>query len=292
MNECEGKKSFEVTVPGKWVLAGEHAVIRGGCAVALPCPQKMLHLEFVDCEKNSVYVEPAPLQEMIPELITEFEKLSQTQVGASLKGLLKIESSIPVGAGQGSSAALCVAVVKWLNTKLKIQIAEKDLVRIATRMEDQFHGTSSGMDVATCFAGEPIEFYRERGGRPLGIKNLPKFETLDTGLRSITKNCVSKVIQKFEENPALGKKLDSQMSESALLAIEGLKMYDRGEVTHGLDRISKAMKAAQGCFEQWGLVPAKVKKMEQELYKKGALAVKLTGSGEGGFLIALWPDRG
>ncbi len=282
--------NFKVSVPGKWVLAGEHAVIRGGCAVALPCPKSILKLEFCESDKKFIAVEPASLQEMIPTLIDEFEKLTQTHVARSLNGLLKIESNIPVGAGQGSSAALCVAVVKWLGSRSKIP--ESELIKIATRLEDHFHGTSSGMDVATCFAATPIEFYRERGARPLGIKHLPNFEVYDTGLRSITKNCVSKVVQKFEENPVLGKKLDSQMSQAAQLGIEGLEFYDKGDLSTGLNRISNAMKQAQNCFEAWGLVPPKIKKQVEELYKKGALAVKLTGSGEGGFLIALWPDRG
>ncbi|MEK6577816.1 MAG: hypothetical protein AABZ55_01200, partial [Bdellovibrionota bacterium] len=37
---------FETRVPGKWVLAGEHAVLRGGTAVTLPHPQFSLKLSF------------------------------------------------------------------------------------------------------------------------------------------------------------------------------------------------------------------------------------------------------
>jgi mevalonate kinase len=42
------------------------------------------------------------------------------------------------------------------------------------------------------------------------------------------------------------------------------------------------------CFQDWGLVSDKALSLGQELIHAGALAFKPTGSGGGGYIIALW----
>jgi mevalonate kinase len=53
--------------------------------------------------------------------------------------------------------------------------------------------------------------------------------------------------------------------------------------------LAEALTEAASCFSEWGLVPASVAAQMRELEKAGALAVKPTGSGDGGFLLSLWP---
>jgi mevalonate kinase len=40
------KPSFEVVVPGKWILAGEHSVLRGSEALVFPLKSKYLKLIY------------------------------------------------------------------------------------------------------------------------------------------------------------------------------------------------------------------------------------------------------
>ncbi|MFI4919641.1 MAG: mevalonate kinase, partial [Legionellales bacterium] len=37
---------FETTTFGKWILAGEHAVVRGHEALVFPIKEKQLHLQY------------------------------------------------------------------------------------------------------------------------------------------------------------------------------------------------------------------------------------------------------
>ncbi len=54
---------------------------------------------------------------------------------------------------------------------------------------------------------------------------------------------------------------------------------------------SNAIRKSNQCFEQWGLITENVKQHQAKLIEAGALAVKLTGSGGGGYVLSLWPSN-
>ncbi len=56
---------------------------------------------------------------------------------SDLKGTLLLESSIPVGAGMGASAALCVALTRWLGY-LKLRQEESEYYEFARNLENLF----------------------------------------------------------------------------------------------------------------------------------------------------------
>lgn len=283
---------FKTRVPGKWVLTGEHAVLKGLSAVALPHLQTYLSLAFhPDFTQESLEVDPPKAERFMKEMIEAISDQWEVK-GASFSkpsGKLSIQSTIPIGAGLGSSAALCVALTQWMVEPLVIP--PDQIVEFATQLEHRFHGQSSGMDVAVIAAREPICFSMEKGIEPIGIKVLPKFTFHDTGLRSRTNECVAKVENFRKEAPALALHVDEQMGKASRLAIEGLIQFDSGNHPLGLQGIQQAMHLARECFYSWELVPGKAKRMEEELLRQGALAVKLTGAGGGGMLVALWPDN-
>lgn len=264
---------FEVSVSGKWVLAGEHAVLKGAVAVALPHPGVGLRLSFVP-GGETLDIQPQSIRTLVLELLGE----------AVPAGKLCVESSIPIGAGLGSSAALCVALTRWLG------ISEDRWVEFATQLEHRFHGRSSGMDVAAVVAGEPVSFIRGKGATPLGLKRLPRFTFHDTGMRCRTDECITRVEKLRTERPEWSNKVDESMGQASILAIEGLRQYDQGHVSEGLKLLAEAMGQARECFYHWGLVPEEARKLEESLLREGALAVKLTGAGGGGMVIALWSD--
>jgi mevalonate kinase len=206
--------------------------------------------------------------------------------GLECAGELAIQSSIPVGAGLGSSAALCVAVTRWLAGPLGLR--SEQVGAFATRLENFFHGESSGMDVAVCLADAPVRFVRGGEPQPLELRRLPRFTFHDTALRARTSDCVARVGAFQTAQLELGRRTDELMAEASAAAVEGLRLYDAGESGTGLERIARAMSLSHECFERWDLVPPEARALRQELLQRGALAAKLTGAGCGGMVVALW----
>jgi mevalonate kinase len=93
-----------------------------------------------------------------------------------------------------------------------------------------------------------------------------------------------------EESPHLGMEIDEKMGHSARSAMEGLVCFDQGQTEAGLQKIAQGMHLAQECFYSWMLVPGEAHRIEESLLAQGALAVKMTGAGGGGFVVALWKD--
>jgi mevalonate kinase len=235
-------------------------------------------------------VEPAEAQPLIKDLLLSIAEDWESE-GHSFrypKGRLTIESTIPIGAGLGSSAALCVALTQWLAEPLSIS-ADR-VTEFATRLEHRFHGRSSGMDVAVIASREPISFVMGRGPKTIGVKKLPLFTFHDTGLRCRTSECVVRVEKFREDFPTLGMEVDEAMSAASRIAMEGLVLYDSGQTDRGIAQVQKAIMQARECFYAWELVPGEAKGLEDSLLKQGALAVKLTGAGGGGMVVALWPS--
>ncbi len=268
---------FSTRVPAKWVLAGEHAVLKGANAVALPYEGYELKLDF-EPGLDPLQIEPSEISPLIHELLTSLEM-------PLLNGALKIHSTIPIGAGLGSSAALCIAISRWVKS---VRNCPEDVVKLATQLENKFHGRSSGMDVAVISAGKPITFGMASGAQPIEIQTLPKFTLHDTGLRCQTKQCIEKVEKFREEQPRLAQQTDAAMNEAAQWAREALILLDSQQSERGRDLLRRAMLQARECFYVWGLVPPQVQKIEEELLAQGATAVKLTGAGNGGMLVAYW----
>lgn len=266
--------SFHIRVPGKWILAGEHAVLRGYSAVALPHPTAALEFTFQPQVWEGLQVSPPSAQKTIEELL---EILQMPE----LCGQIFIESTISQGAGLGSSAALCVALAEWWVSQQSTPQAQEKKMEIARTLENYFHGQSSGMDVAAVLSKEPIRFSREKGAVLIPVKSPPFIFTFhDTGLRASTRDCIALVEKWRQKNPARASAVDTQMAEASCEAERGLIEGNRQAIVNAMDLSWK-------CFEEWGLLSQEIIEKAAVLRAQGTYALKLTGAGRGGFLVAL-----
>lgn len=278
-------KTFETQSYGKWILAGEHAVLRGVPAVVFPLKSRAMQLRFQQTNRPlELKLEGEHGEELqllvwgVLEKACELKKVKRS----TLTGSLELRSSIPVGAGMGASAALCVALTRWFG-HLGF-VPESEYYDFARTLENLFHGESSGLDIAVALTGEGLYFTRGGERRPLTTKWLPNWFISYSGKRGVTLDCVNKVKALIAQNPALGEKIDREMGKAVQLCLSAFEMSE----AEGTAQLAEAMDIACQCFQQWGLTEGAPQKQMDWLRENGALAVKPTGSGGGGYVLSLW----
>jgi mevalonate kinase len=276
--------SFNTRTFGKWILAGEHAVLRGGPALAFPLTAKCLELDFQPGD-SGLHVEfrgehGEELKLLFYGVIEN--AMSRLNVKELLHGTFVLTSSLPVGAGLGASAALCGAVARWCEAQGWVPASE--VYEFARRLEDLFHGESSGVDLAVSLSAKGLRFVRGGERTPLKINWWPKFYLSYSGQRGMTAECVTKVKRMFESDYTLAAAIDHDMRSSVELAQAALAANEE----EGLLQLKQAIDLSKECFEKWELCGGDVRAHMNQLLEAGAWAIKPTGSGGGGYILSLW----
>lgn len=271
------KNEIVLKVPGKWILLGEHAVVRGAPALAFPLFSHQLQLRALGAPRVGGFLLVARSEKYL-QLTEALNKALQSSLHfcklPSLKLMVSLESTIPVSSGQGSSAAICTAAAHILKEFELIDASE--IFSTAHTMENLFHGTSSGLDIAAVQSKNGIYFTKNAGATPLNLAWQPRLYLYNTGIPSSTKDAVAKVTALARPD------LDETMARAVEIARNAL------EKTRSLPELAEAVQMGAKCFAEWGLITEEMQKASDMLRKAGALAVKPTGSGGGGFLLSLW----
>lgn len=284
-------QSYLTETTGKWILAGEHAVLRGGPALVFPFYSKKLKLDYAFSDQQLELILSGQHGEELNLIFWGVLEKACDMAGvsrSSMTGKIKIENHIPIGAGLGASAALCVAVSQWFSHNAWIQ--KNNEYEFARNLENLFHGESSGVDIAVALQKEPIKFFRKGDRSVLQTKWQPYFYLTYSGKRGVTLDCVNKVKSLHQSNSQLAQQIDEDMVAAVKLAEKALLLNEQ----QGFDSLAASMELAQSCFVRWGLVDESSQNKINELIKAGAKAVKITGSGDGGFILSLWdqPQEG
>ncbi len=278
---------------GKWILVGEHAVLRGVPALVFPTSAFGMKFTWVpDSSSLKVNFKGSRGDELklvfwgLIEHALQKTKRERSQ----LTGELTIESELPLGAGLGASGALCVGVGQLFSQWGYISAGDTwsqrpdPIYEFSRELENLFHGESSGVDIAVALEGRGLRFMRGGERSPVEVNWAPHIYLSYSGKRGVTSDCVRRVGELRDKSPHLGEKLDLQMREAVEVAERALKSNEK----EGLDLLSRAFDLGRDCFYQWGLCEGPLDHHMHELIQAGALAVKPTGSGGGGYALSLW----
>jgi mevalonate kinase len=273
---------------GKVILVGEHAVVYGARAIALPLLSKTMNLRiYTDRVTTAVprvkfQIAGKPVQDALIGMIHEaFDVLGIPKFNVSIDG----HSSLMLGAGVGSSASLCVGILRGLAQVCALSLSPAELARLANRLERRFHGNPSGLDTSVVALEQAILFERGRDAEAITV-NRPKgshlpwcFALLDTGVRSPTINMVRKAEPWFK---ARGDSAIESFNEITAASSRALREGD-------FELLVDSMSNSHIMLQDAGVVTSPVQDMVELAMRHGAATAKVTGAGGGGCVLALMP---
>ena len=277
------------TAPGKIILFGEHAVVYGRPALAVPVMQVRATAKVWPSELHGIWID-APdirLKAELKELPTDHPLASIILSLFSTLGVfpfpnlnVRISSTIPVASGLGSGAAVSIALIRALTSQLGEQASDEQVNELAFEMEKLYHGTPSGIDNTVITYAKPVYFVRNKPIEMLKPREPFTIIIGDTGIPAPTKESVAALHKLWEKNRTLWEEvftLVGQIATEARHAIEYGKLKELGNLMNRNHELLRHMEVSSPELER--LVGA--------ARNAGALGAKLSGGGRGGNMIAL-----
>ncbi len=279
------------SAPGKVILFGEHAVVYGRPALAVPVtdvqavatvgpgcagPGVTIHAHDIG---RTIDVRQAEADE--PLSLTVRNTLSALGLGLDQVQLaVHVRSSIPVASGMGSGAAVATATVRALSGHLGRPLDVATVSSLVYETERVYHGTPSGIDNTVVAYEQPVYFRR---GDPITVLHVGRpfwLVVADSGVRSLTRQTVADVRAQWECAGATYERIFDQIGtvvDAARAAIE------RGEAAS----LGPLMAENQELLRQLGVSSAELERLIGAALQGGAWGAKLSGGGRGGNVVAV-----
>lgn len=257
----------------KIILMGEHAVVYGYPALAIP-----LHQLEVTCQMTYMDMDVLWSMEYLEGVVSEAIRSACAYLGTYdwLNLVAEVRSSIPEQCGMGSSAAVAIAVIRAVFDYYDRELTADVLEDLVNQAEKVAHGNPSGLDAKTCLSDEPIVFRKEVGFETLPVELGAYLVIADTGLKGQTSQAVAQVASLGQE----GQVLLSQLGDLSEAFIAGLAQVD-------LSALGGLMIQAHALLRQLGVSCLEADHLVAVAQEAGACGAKMSGGGLGGCVIAL-----
>lgn len=278
--------------PGKIILFGEHAVVYGRPALAVPVMQVkaraavlanprgasgLIRIEAPDVQITSNLSDlpdDHPFQ-TVARMVCEELKIQ------SLPAMtIRLSSTIPTASGLGSGAAISVALIRALSAFLGHPMADEKVNALAYETERYYHGSPSGIDNTVITYAMPVYFVRDQPIERLTIARPFTVIIADTGIKSPTIEAVSDVRRCWQVDSDRYERLFDQIGQ---IARSARQILESGET----DRLGRMMVQNHTLLCEIGVSSAALDTLVLAAMDAGAQGAKLCGGGRGGNMIAL-----
>jgi mevalonate kinase len=284
--------AFSASAPGKVILFGEHAVVYGRPAIAVPVLQVRAKA-IVSMDPRS----PAGLVKLqapdvglettldnLPEnhpLAAVLRKAAATMKLSHIPACtIKVTSNIPIAGGMGSSAAVSVAILRAFSASLGYPLSDEQVSQLAYEVEVIHHGTPSGIDNTVITYAKPVYFVKGKAIETLKVKQPFSLVIGDTGVQSPTSSVVGDIHTAWESAPSQFELLFNTVGEIVAAARQSI---ENGSV----DKLGPLMDENQALLHKMGVSSPELDRLIEAARSSGALGAKLSGAGRGGNMIAL-----
>lgn len=288
--------AFTATAPGKIILFGEHAVVYGEPAIAIPVQAvqaRAIVTPHIKGQSGDIHIDApdislsAQLLDLDPDHPLR-AAISQAAGEHPLEDLpacrITLSSSIPASAGLGSGAAISASLIRAFSAFLGQRLTDDQVSLRAFEIEKIHHGTPSGIDNTVVSHQKPLYYRKGEKFRFLEIPTPFSILIADSGRPGNTLNAVGQVRQGWMNDPEGYNQIFTsigEISENALKQIEAGSPLELGSL----------MDQNHDLLVELGVSTSELDHLIQTAKNSGALGAKLSGGGLGGHIIALIEDQ-
>jgi hydroxymethylglutaryl-CoA reductase len=282
-------QSIEGVGFGKAILLGEHSVVYGRHAIAVPAPLSV-RVKVEDSGEGVTLMIPSwGIEYQLdkePDQRQSFEKPAGAildQLELSNKDMtIEVFPDIPRGMGLGGSAAIAVAIIKGLSNHYNLALSDDEVNRMAFESEKIAHGNPSGIDNIMATFGQPIIF---RSGEtplvePLNINDNFSLVLGFARNEGSTAKMVGNVQKGWERNTSIFEKIFDDIDQLVLKSVAAIQDND-------FNTLGEMMNLCQGMLNALQVSTPELERLISIARAAGALGAKLTGGGGGGAIVAL-----
>lgn len=279
---------------GKVILFNEHFVVYGLPAIASAIGAKTIALverlpgsgvEIKDERPETPGYKAGKFHQQ-QESLNRIIKYMNVDVGRN-HYTITLAGDLIAASGVGASAASCAAIARALSDELGLNYSDEKVNETAYEGEKGYHGTPSGIDnTAATFGG--LIWYRRDGSSQLmeqmRLRKPVEIVMGNTGLVADTKIVVAGVKERKEREP---EKYDRLFRAADQLVRDARKQID----AYNLENLGAQMDENHRLLQEIGVSCPELDSLVDLARGNGALGAKMTGTGKGGYMVALTPGR-
>lgn len=276
--------------PGKVILFGEHAVVYGRPAIAVPVSEVRAQacVEAGPAGQGVVVVAPDVGRRLVVRQAADDDPLAQI-VRLTFQAMRRepdpdltvtVTSTVPIARGMGSGAAVSTAIVRALARHFNHWFPSRALSELVYQAEVLYHGTPSGIDNTVVAFEKPVYFVKDVGWEIFWVGKPFLLAIVDTGIESPTREVVGDLRRRYQAEPARYQPLFDRAGEIAVAA--------RSAIEQGrTEAMAELMNENHTLLQEMGVSCPELDRLVAAAREGGAMGAKLSGAGWGGNMIAL-----
>ena len=282
--------------PAKLLVLGEHTVVHGGQAYAVPLERFGAEIRLLDAAPGTAPTAGPQLDFVAWAAFAKTHRDARRRLDVPRwqreAPRLQVRSDIPAGYGLGSSGALTAAIAQRYSREALQHGDVQQFKPLAQALEDYFHGSSSGLDPLVSLTGRGIVVDGHGTFKvSTSVTALPNFGNpagawflLDSGQPRTGKAAIARFGESLR---------DAQWTRRAFLPMTKLvgtliAHHERG-LACSLEAFRELSRLQQ--VELAFLIPDHVALAWEVLAKADLGYLKLCGAGGGGYFLGYAPSR-